>query len=101
MKIYRLDLHKFDGSKLPPMYLAYKPPQMLPTVTLNPTSSAKKMKRNTEQADDFERLDVPLNKNAKHLVRNLRPSPILSIDPDKVWWGGIGLTLIGGAAYLL
>ncbi|RKF56476.1 Protein rot1 [Erysiphe neolycopersici] len=105
MKISRLDLHKFDGAKLPPMYLAYKPPQMLPTVTLNPTakstSSAKKMKRNTEQADSIEGLDVPLNKNAKHLERNLRPSPIFSIDPDKVWWGGIGLTLLGGAAYLL
>lgn len=105
MKISRLDLHKFDGAKLPPMYLAYKPPQMLPTVTLNPTvkatSSAKKMKRNTEQADDIEELDVPLNKNARHLGKNLKTSLILSIDPDKVWWGGIGLTLIGGAAYLL
>ncbi|KHJ33111.1 putative protein rot1 [Erysiphe necator] len=105
MKIPRLDLHKFDGAKLPPMYLAYKPPQMLPTVTLNPisrsTSSVKKVKRTSEQKHIIEGLEIPLNKNADLLKRNIRPSPILAFDPDIIWWGGIFLTLLGGAVYLL
>lgn len=37
---YKLTLYAFDGAPLQPMYLAYRPAMMLPTVTLNPTDSA-------------------------------------------------------------
>ncbi|KAG5439124.1 hypothetical protein PCANB_001423 [Pneumocystis canis] len=33
---YKLQLYQFDGAPVQPLYLAYFPPQMLPTTTLNP-----------------------------------------------------------------
>ncbi|SCU80283.1 LADA_0B06194g1_1 [Lachancea dasiensis] len=38
--VYELQLYEADGSPMTPMYLAYRPPSMLPTETLNPTESA-------------------------------------------------------------
>lgn len=79
------------------MYLAYKPPQMLPTQTLNPTSSATngvakssgKAKRGLEGLEGF---GEPLNEN----VLSKRKEPI---NADKWWWIGVGMTGLGGVAY--
>lgn len=38
--IPRLNLFKFDGSPLMPLYLVFRPPMMLPTSVLKPTGSA-------------------------------------------------------------
>lgn len=81
-----------------PMYLAYSPPQMLPTQTLNPTATASgakstgtsKAKRGLEDADDFMR---PLNARA---LREHRKEPY---SPDILWWIGAGMTAIGSVAY--
>ncbi len=86
-----------------PMFLAFTPPQMLPTVTMNPTATAtatgKKAKRT---AGSVEEMDVPLNKNAMHIKRELGERSFLDrVDLNMVWWAGIGMTLFGGAAYLL
>ncbi|AAS53199.2 AFL175Cp [Eremothecium gossypii ATCC 10895] len=37
---HALHLFQFDGSPVQPLYLAYRPPLMLPTITLNPTDHA-------------------------------------------------------------
>ncbi|KAK6199602.1 chaperone for protein-folding within the ER, fungal-domain-containing protein [Scheffersomyces amazonensis] len=37
---YALQIYQFDGSMMQPLYLAYKPPLMLPTYALNPTDKA-------------------------------------------------------------
>jgi len=81
------------------MYLAYNPAQMLPTQTLNPTSSAKatgsaststaKAKRSFEGPEEFSE---PLNKNA--LLPRKEPH-----NADKWWWFGIGLTAVGSVGY--
>ena len=79
-----------------PMWIAYQPPQMLPTVTLNPTATAtgaaatgsSKMKRDTQ---DF--FMEPLNKNA--LVRQ-QPR----INADSWWWAGVAMTAAGGVMYM-
>lgn len=39
-KIKRLNLYKFDGSPMMPMYIAFTEPKMLPTTTLNPLVTA-------------------------------------------------------------
>lgn len=80
------------------MYLAYKPPQMLPTVTLNPTSSATgsatkatvKSKRSDEGLEGFTE---PLN---KHVMSKIGKEPI---DADKWWWIGVSMTGLGGLLY--
>ncbi|XDT06759.1 Chaperone for protein-folding within the ER, fungal [Nakaseomyces glabratus] len=38
--VYTLQLYQFNGAPLPPLYLAYRPPMMLPTETLNPTDGS-------------------------------------------------------------
>jgi hypothetical protein len=89
-----------------PMFLAYSPPQMLPTVTMNPTATATasttakaKSKRGLEDL-----LTFPLNKDAKHIKRDgdAKPLGLLHrIDLNVLWWTGIGMTIFGGAAYML
>ena len=96
--IPRLNLYEFDGKPMNPMYLAYRPPQMLPTTTLNPmqaTASATS-KSNSKRGLDAE---VPLHwkvklesKNTQHMVQH--------INTDKLWWFGLGLTGLGGLLYM-
>ncbi|KAL2061804.1 hypothetical protein VTL71DRAFT_7182 [Oculimacula yallundae] len=100
----RLDLYQFDGSPIQPMYLAFTPPQMLPTITMNPTStaSAKKAKRTIGAEEGAEQeYDVPMNKDAPHIKRDFDQSLLNRVDVNMLWWTGVGMTLFGGVAYLL
>ena len=108
-KAQRLNLFAFDGAPLNPMYLAYQPPQMLPTQTLNPTSSAtgggqasstgsSKLKKRFHGGDEHivdDSFNAPLSRNA--LVKR-RPKAA-QIDADKWWWIGVGMTALGGIGY--
>ena len=95
----RLNLFQFDGSPMQPMYLAASPPQMLPTQTLNPTSTptatGKSRVKRTDgrDGDDQERL-IPMNKNA--IVVPKEP-----YNADRWWWAGVGLTALGTVLYML
>lgn len=82
---YMLQLYEGDGTPLQPLYLAYRPPQMLPTITLNPTSTASsnKHKRGLNSATQWSMLDAYVDK----------------VDPNQVWWVGVFLTALGGAGY--
>jgi hypothetical protein len=84
-----------------PMFLAYSPPQMLPTITMNPTdapapAATGKVKRSEEE------MAVPFNRGAMHIKRDPSERPFYHrIDLDMLWWLGAGMTIFGGAAYLL
>ncbi|CAG8952475.1 hypothetical protein HYALB_00004473 [Hymenoscyphus albidus] len=99
-KMQRLDLYMFDGSPIQPLFLAYKPPMMLPTQILNPTAAAtgaSKAKR-TLGAE----LPLPLNQNAKHVKRGLEQHSLMQrVDLSIVWWTGLGMIVFGGTAYML
>lgn len=79
------------------MYLAYKPPEMLPTQTLNPTATASsagatstgKAKRTIS---NMEGVLEPMSKNILGKRREY-------VDPDKWWWIGVGMTALGGVGY--
>ncbi|KAL2046959.1 hypothetical protein N7G274_000977 [Stereocaulon virgatum] len=93
----RLNLYAFDGSPLNPMYLAYKPPQMLPTQTLNPTSrattaGAKSTGKAKRSLEDLGVSPEPMNKNV--LIKRKEP-----INADRWWWIGVGMTALGGVTY--
>ncbi|KAG0649217.1 rot1 [Hyphodiscus hymeniophilus] len=104
-KLTRLDLYQVGGAPLNPMFLAYSPPQMLPTVTMNPTlvasASATAKAKSKRGLEDL--LSFPLNQNAKHIKRDgeVPLSLLQRIDLNLLWWTGIGLTVFGGAAYIL
>ncbi|KAI9799492.1 MAG: Reversal of tor2 lethality [Piccolia ochrophora] len=94
----RLNLFKYDGAPMNPMWLAYRPPQMLPTKTLNPTAQAtggeKAKSTSTNKAKrSLEMEDEPLNKNALRKRQE-------SFDLDYVWWLGVSMTALGGVGYL-
>ena len=79
------------------MYLAYKPPQMLPTQTLNPTTSATGGAKSTGKAKrGFA--DGPIVGEELPYINNLvkRQEPI---DADRWWWFGVGMTALGGIGY--
>lgn len=102
-KLTRLDLYQFDGAPIQPMYLAFTPPNMLPTITMNPTTTATaaKVKRTVGAEPEGQEYDVPLNKDAIHMKRDFEQSLIHRVDLNMVWWTGVGMTLFGGIAYLL
>ena len=89
--VKRLDLEEFDGTPMNPMFLAYNPPQMLPTSTLNPTPTATASRKGRVKRDlDSSGEDIqPMN---KHAIVN----PVASYGIDAVWWTGLTLTVFGG-----
>jgi hypothetical protein len=86
-KIQRLDLYQADGAPLMPLYLAYSPPKMLPTTTLNPLVSA------TPKAGKMKRGDLPMN----HEVLFKRTNG--KVRADQWWWFGVLMTAGGGVMY--
>ncbi|GKZ66997.1 reversal of tor2 lethality [Aspergillus niger] len=84
--VQRLDVKNFDGSPMHPMYLIYKPPQMLPTQTLNPSSSSKS-KRQVEGGTGG-RFSI------KDLVSREKVG-----DPNNWLWLGIFMTTLGGITF--
>ncbi|KAG0132609.1 chaperone for protein-folding within the ER, fungal-domain-containing protein [Tuber indicum] len=85
--MHRLNLYKFDGAPMNPMYLAYRPPQMLPTQTLNPTVSAPKATRASKL------------KVKRALPSNLKKAE--NINADRWWWIGVGMTSVGFLGFFL
>jgi len=99
--IKRVNLFQFDGSPQIPLYLVYNPPQMLPTQTLNPTSSAapaatakSRVKRDMPDLTG-ERIE-PMNKNA-----NIILTPKDPYNADTWWWVGVGMTALGTIMYMM
>lgn len=103
-KVRRLTLYQFDGVPLQPLYLAYSPPLMLPTVTMNPTpvatvtgaaATARVRARRAEEGEG------PMNRGARHIKRHDGTGEKKGLDvEDLVWWVGLGMTVLGGAVYL-
>jgi hypothetical protein len=87
--VLRLDLYGWDGTPMNALYLIYKPPEMLPTTTLNPIAKATatgRTKRNMADATI-----EPLNK--KSLLERAG-----SMSPANLWWIGAIMTSLGGIA---
>jgi len=77
------------------MYLIYKPPQMLPTQTLNPTvRKGPTATANAKRDVIIEEAVEPLNKNV--FVKLTDP-----INADRWWWVGVIMTSLGGLALLV
>lgn len=96
----RLNLFAFDGAPINPMYLAYKPPQMLPTQPLNPTSTSATEAEQTSSAPAKRGLEdsktVQLLMRTEHFSRTLW---WCAPNADRLWWFGAGITALGGVGY--
>jgi hypothetical protein len=101
--VLRLNLFKFDGAPIQPMYLVATPPQMLPTMTLNPTSAPgatgrSRAKRSVDGGDGFEEEEEELSEPLK---KGLFGHPAEAYNADRWWWAGVGLTALGTVMYMM
>ena len=91
----------FDGTPMQPLYLVFSPPQMLPTTTLNPmtsasaTAGAQKLKK---RSSGFG-AEVPLNWKASLEANQEAGKVVQTINADRLWWVGLGMTGIGGLLF--
>jgi hypothetical protein len=99
-KMTRLDLYQFDSSPMNPMFLAYSPPVMLPTQTMNPTATATAAGATGKVKRGQEHFAAPLNKDS-HIYAPEKLPLMHRIDLNLVWWTGIAMIVFGGTAYLL
>lgn len=97
----RLNLYQFDGSPMNPMYLAYSPPQMLPTTTLNPIGAATASASSTGKSNSKRGLDSEVPLNWKFQLEDQKTQEVVQhINADRLWWLGLGMTGIGGLLYM-
>ena len=84
-----------------PMFLAYTPPQMLPTSILNPiaTSSAPTGKP-TSNSRVKRAIDDGSGDTIERLYKKVILTPSEPFNPDRWWWVGIGLTAVGTMLYM-
>lgn len=82
---------------MPPMYLVYSPPQMLPTTTLNPVVSTTPTAGSKAKVKRGLSPEVPLSWKSR-LVEN--KDVVRRINADRLWWIGLAMTGLGGLLYL-
>lgn len=85
---WRLDLTKSDGSIMQPLYLAYRPPQMLPTITMNPTADAKATTASSKEKRDTHGLELNLGQRVRRGLENrFKTNAIKQEGFDyNLWW---------------
>ncbi|PRT56466.1 Protein ROT1 [Wickerhamiella sorbophila] len=111
---YRLDLYKFDGSPMPPMFLAYKPPQMLPTITMNPTNGGNPLNgQNTKTAASNDSAASTQSGSSGNTRRRVRRSlinrsrttatkiKVQSSTYNVIWWTGVGMMGAGAIGWIM
>jgi Chaperone for protein-folding within the ER, fungal len=83
------------------MYLAFKPPQMLPTSTLNPAATATGAKSTATSKSSKLKRSLGLDQNAQSPLdyNILREKYGSWADADQWWWIGLGLTGFGSLLY--
>lgn len=78
-----------------PLYIAYRPPQMLPTTTLNPTAAS-----NEAQATSTGTPKLRFKRGLEDIgsQRVIQPARKWVLG-DAIWWFGIGATGVGSVMY--
>ena len=90
----RLNLFEWDGTPVNPMWLAMKPPQMLPTQTLNPTSNSTATGAMRTATAKLKRTVKPWT-NTKQASRQGYEARNW-LNSDILFWFGLFMTILGG-----
>lgn len=99
--MYKLQLFQFDESPLQPLYLAYRPPMMLPTETLNPTGSASSgSAQSTGKSKRSLRDTVRRNLENKHRTNAVKSKPKGILNSDLAWYLSVGMIGVGSMIFL-
>jgi len=85
------------------MFLVYNPPQMLPTQTLNPTTSATGGAQSTGKSRVRRDMKGSTGEKIESVTRNENTilSPREPYNPDTWWWVGVGMTALGTIMYMM
>ena len=102
---WRLDLHKSNGEIMQPLYLAYQPPQMLPTSTMNPAATesvdgSKLKKRDLNQYGS----ELSLSDRIKRSLENsYKTNAVMkdSINYSLWWWTSASMMIIGAIIFVV
>ncbi|CUS23327.1 LAQU0S09e02278g1_1 [Lachancea quebecensis] len=97
--VKELVLHQFDGAVMMPMYLAYQPPVMLPTITLNPTKSATSTETGTHNKRSLRGMvkrGLENRYKTSAVKRNREP-----VNAAAYWWTSLGLIALGSAVFFI
>ncbi|SCU78273.1 LANO_0A02586g1_1 [Lachancea nothofagi CBS 11611] len=97
--IQELQMYKADGSPMQPMYLAYRPPMMLPTETLNPTAASETSASNSKSKRSLRSL-VRRSLENRHKTNAVKRSD--SFVHSKIFkWASVGLIGVGSVIFLV
>ncbi|EMG46754.1 hypothetical protein G210_2990 [Candida maltosa Xu316] len=92
---WTLQIYQFDGSKMQPLYLAYRPPVMLPTVALNPTDEA------SETDSSLHNARRRIKRSLENQYRTNAKRSFSDESFDMYWWGSVVcLTLASSYMFL-
>ena len=98
--VRRLDLFQYDGAPQNPMWIAYDPPQMLPTQTLNPTSTGTRAAKSTGTGKSKRSMEGG-NTREEQLTWGVgKPTPSEKPIGDTIWWMVALGTIISSILYL-
>lgn len=92
---YTLQIYQFDGSKMQPLYLAYKPPVMLPTYALNPTNAESET---SSKLGDVRRR---IKRSLENQYRTNARREVFNELFDKYWWLSVGCLGLASAYMFL
>jgi hypothetical protein len=94
---WRLNLFEWDGTPMVPMWLAFRPPQMLPTQTLNPTTSTTSIPAMATPTAKVKRAMHLGYEAIPQLEKTTTAQTMKSIflNDDFCFWLGIVITLMG------
>lgn len=97
--VKELQLYEFDGTAMMPLYLAYQPPVMLPTITLNPTASATSTETGSHNKRSLRGLvkrGLENRYKTSAVKRNREP-----VNAAAYWWTSVGLIAFGSAVFFV
>lgn len=97
----RLNLYRFDGSPINPMFLLASPPEMLPTQTLNPTVAAAPAATGKSRVKRAAEPEPAAQKAVKPKKGPVIQQPSEPYNADKWWWAGVGSIALGTVMYMM
>lgn len=105
---WRIDLIKSTGEYMQPLYLAYQPPQMLPTITMNPTATAgaSASASSTDHAKLKREygLDLSLSERIKRSLENRYKTNAIkkdSLNYSLWWWSSASMMALGAVMFVV
>lgn len=103
---WRIDLIKSTGEYMQPLYLAYQPPEMLPTITMNPTASSGSASQSTGQSNEKREygLDDSLKGRIRRSLENRYKTNAIrkdSFNHSLWWWSSLSMMVLGAVIFIM